>query len=177
MTLIFQTYLFWLNSADLFLKSRKKAKYSGKILALFLACNEEFSNCQINLVGYSLGCQVIKYCLKKLEFIKGHRDMINNVLFMGGATSIKEIKSNIWKNIFHKNVRGRIINCYSKYDSVLKYLFRICVGKNPIGLQKIDLKIGNNNFIENYDFTDWKLGHLEYRDKFSEILKRINYFN
>ena len=177
MTLIFQTYLFWLNSADLFLKSRKKAKYSGKILALFLACNEEFNNCQINLVGYSLGCQVIKYCLKKLEFIKGHRDMINNVLFMGGATSIKEIKSNIWKNIFHKNVRGRIINCYSKYDSVLKYLFRICVGKNPIGLQKIDLKIGNNNFIENYDFTDWKLGHLEYRYKFSEILKRINYFN
>ena len=177
MTLIFKTYMFWLNSADIFLKSRKKAKYAGKILALFLACNEEFNNCQINLVGFSLGCQVIKYCLKQLEYIEGHRDMINNVLFMGGATVIKENKRSIWKNIFTKNVRGRIINCYSKYDNVLKYLFKICVGKNPIGLQKIDLKFENNNLIEDYDFSDLKLGHLDYRDKFSEILKRINYFN
>jgi len=175
-TYIYKTYKFWLKSSELFLKCRQKAKNAGKILAIFLACNQEFNNCQINLVGFSLGCQVVKYCIKELENIEGHRDMINNVLFMGGATVINKDKENIWKNIFIKNVGGKIINCYSKYDYILKYLFTMCVGKNPIGLHKIDLKIGKYNVVENYDFSDLKLGHLNYRDQFRDILKRINFF-
>ena len=167
-----------LHSSDLFLNCKKNAKYCGKILSLFLSCNEEFNNCQINLVGFSLGCQVVKYCLKELEKI-GHRDMINNVLFMGGATVMHEFKKNTWKKIFKKNVCGRIINCYSKHDAVLSYLFRICVGKNPIGLSKINLKDEKREYdiVEDYDFSYLELGHLDYRDKFDIILKKIKYLN
>ena len=167
------------NSSDLFLKCKKIAKYCGKILSLFIASNEEFKNCQINLAGFSLGCQVLKYCIKGLEKIKGHRDMINNVLFLAGATVMHEFKKNNWRKIFKNNVCGRIINCYSKKDAVLSYLFRICVGKNPIGLFKINIKDEKNvyDIIEDYDLSYLKLGHLDYRDKFDIILKKIKYSN
>ena len=178
-TLIARCYFKIFCSAELFIQCKKKAKCAGKILALFLASNEEFNNCQINLVGFSLGCQVVKHCVKELERIKGHRDMINNVLFMGGATAIKKEKKMIWRNIFMKNVGGRVINCYSKEDCVLKYLFRLCVFQNPIGLHTIDIKDENEEYdiVENYDFSDIKLGHLDYRDKFAEILGRIKFLN
>ena len=91
-TLIFKSLIFILNVAKMFLDCKKKAKYAGKILALFLASNEEFNNCQINIVGFSLGCQVTKYCIKELDKIKGHRIMINNVLFLAGATVMDEEK-------------------------------------------------------------------------------------
>ena len=162
-----------------FLKYKKNAKYCGKILSLFLACNEEFNNCQINLAGFSLGCQVLKYCIKELEKIKGHRNMINNVLFFGGATVMQQFKKNTWRKIFKNNVCGRIINCYSKHDAILSYLFRICVGKNPIGLHKINLADEKREYdiIEDYDFSYLKLGHLDYRNKFDIILKTIKYSN
>ena len=91
-TLIFKSLIFIFNSAKLFLQCKKRAKYAGKLLALFLANNEEFNNCQINIVGFSLGCQVTKYCIKELEAIKGNRVMINNVLFLAGATVMRDEK-------------------------------------------------------------------------------------
>ena len=168
-----------LNTKKLFLKCKKNAKYAGKILGLFLACNEEFDNCQINLVGFSLGCQVVKYCLKQLDKIKGHRDMINIVLFLGGAAIMRENKKDIWRNIFQKNVGGRVINCYSKEDNVLKYLFGQFIQRNPIGSKKINLKDKNGEYyiIDDYDFSYLNLGHLDYRNKFGEILKEINLIN
>ena len=83
---------FIFNGAKLFMECKRKAKYAGKILALFLASNEEFNNCQINLAGFSLGSQVLKYCIKELDEIKGHRIMINNIVFLAGATVMKEDK-------------------------------------------------------------------------------------
>ena len=168
-----------INSSDLFLNCKKIAKYCGKILSLFLVCNDEFNNCQINLAGFSLGCQILKYCIKELEKVKGHRDMINNVLFLGGATIIHEFKKNAWSKIFKNNVCGRIINCYSKKDDVLRYLFRICVGKNPIGLFKINLKDEKREYdiIEDFNLSFLQIGHLDYRDKFDIILKIIKYSN
>ena len=168
-----------LNTINVFLKCKKIAKYAGKILALFLVCNEEFNNCQINLVGFSLGSQVIKHCIKELDKIKGHRDMINIVLFLGGATIIRDSKKFIWRNIFENNVGGRIINCYSKKDNILKYLFTQAIQKEPIGIKKIDLKDKDNEYyvIEDYDFSHLNLGHLDYRDKFYEILNEINLIN
>ena len=173
------THKYFMKAQKLFLNCQKKAKLAGKILALFLACNVEFNNCQINLVGFSLGCQVIKYCIKQLDKIEGHRDMINNVLFMGGATVINEQKKNKWRNIFEKTVGGRVINCYSTHDYVLKFLFTNCTNKNPIGINKINLKDkdGEYDIIEDYDFSYLKLGHIEYRDNFDEIFNKVNFLN
>ena len=96
---------------------------------------------------------------------------------MGGATVIEEPDN--WRDIFRDNVGGRIINCYSKYDDVLSYLFTICMKKIPIGINMLNIKDENNEFLktDNYDFSDIKLGHLQYRKKFEIILERIKFFN
>ena len=178
-TLIFKSLIFIFNAASLFIHCKNKAKFAGKMLACFLASNEEFNNCQINLVGFSLGCQVTKYCIKELAEIPGQRIMINNVLFLGGATVMREDKKSIWRNKFKKVVGGRVINCFSTYDWVLENLFKLCVRKNPIGLNKMNLKDENGEYdvVEDYDFSDLKLGHTEYRSQFEKILSRINFLN
>ena len=175
---IFKAWWSIISGPRFFLGCKRKAKYAGKILALFLASNEEFNNCQINLAGFSLGSQVLKYCLKELNEIKGHRIMINNVVFLAGATVIKEDKKNIWRNIFKNNVGGRVINCFSTHDSVLGNLFRLSVWKNPIGLNKLNIKDENDyDIVEDYDFSDLRLGHTDYRDNFKKVLERINFLN
>ena len=164
-------------SATSFIRCYKKAEYVGRLLALFLINNDEFNDCQINLVGFSLGCHVIINCLKELNEFKNHRFMINNVLLMGGATVIDDSEKDIWRNIILDNIGGRIINCYSNHDEVLSKLFQACIFKTPIGLKNINIKDENgNSIIENHDFSDIKLGHLQYRNNFKTILNRINFF-
>ena len=176
---VFKIIISPISSATTFISSYKKAEFVGKILALFLTCNDEFNDCQINIVGFSLGCQVVVNCLKELNNLKKHRYMINNVLLMGGATVIEESEYPLWRNIINNNIAGRLINCYSDSDDILAYLFRICMGKTPIGLKKIDIKEekGEYELVDNFNFSDINLGHLEYRKKFGIILKRINFFN
>ena len=176
---LIKSILYYKLSFNSFRACYQKAEYAGRILALFLLNNDEFSDCQINIVGFSLGCHVVLNCLKELNKITNHKFMINNVLLMGGASIIEDFEKDIWRNIFVNNVAGRVINCYSKYDDVLKYLFTICMGKRPIGIGKIDIMDSKGEYpiVDNYDFSDIKLGHLQYRDKFETILKRINFFN
>ena len=157
-----------------FMESKEKAKVSGKILSFVLRSRLFFGNRQINLVSFSLGNHVVKNCLKELSRNDEGRMLINDVTFMAGATTFKD-RGN-WNKIFKEIVSGRIINCYSKSDNILKYLYSNCTGKEPIGIKEVDINDGKNgkNIVENYDFTDLNLGHLDYREKFNEILKRIN---
>ena len=163
-----------INLPKMFKNSKIKAKYSGKILGKFLASNKAFNNFQINLVGFSLGCHVLKNCLKELSEIKDNKTLINNIIFMGGATTLN---SNKWPNIFKKVVSGRILNCYSQKDEVLKKLFKLCTINNAIGSDKLIIKSedGEFDYVENYDFSELDLGHLDYRKNFEEILKKINF--
>ena len=87
-------------------------------------------------------------------------------------------KKKYWRNIFINNVGGRVINCFSDFDKVLKYLFTTCMGKTPIGIKEINIfdETGEYPIVDNYDFSDYKLGHLKYRKNFDLILKRINFF-
>jgi len=157
-----------------FMESKDKAKMSGKLLSLILRSRLFFGHRQINLVAFSLGNHVVKNCLKELSNNDEGRMLINDVIFMAGATTFKN-RAN-WYKIFKKVVGGRIINCYSKSDNILKYLYANCTGNQPIGNKKIDINDGKSgkNIVENYDFTDLNLGHLDYRDKFNDIIKRIN---
>ena len=105
--------------------------------------------------------------------------MINNVLLMGGATVIEESEKNKWRDIFKENVAGRIINCYSKCDNVLSILFKSCIFNTPIGIQTLDIKSEDEEYpiVEDYDFSDIELGHLDYRKNFDIILKKTNFFD
>ena len=170
----FGQLIFDSNIPDVFNNSKQKAEYSGKLLSIILQTKKFFGDLKINLVGFSLGSHVIKYCLKEMRDCDDNKKIINDVIFMGGATTFKKINS--WNNIFNKIVGGRIINCYSKKDYILGKLYSKCVGKEPIGRNSLDIRDGKGgkNIIENYDFTDLNLGHLDYRKYFHLILKRIN---
>ena len=179
LSFIFKALVNIKKAVDSFLFCYKKAEFAGRILALFLLTNEEFYDCQINLVGFSLGCHVLINFIKELSIFKEHRFMINNVLLMGGATLIEDSKKNMLRDIFRESVAGRIINCYSNNDRVLSKLFLLRMEKIPIGIKELDIKDEKEEyqFVENYNFSDIKLDHFEYREKFEIILKRINYFN
>ena len=157
-----------------FMDSKNKAKDSGKLLSIILRSRLFFGYRQINLVAFSLGNHVVKNCLKELNNRDDGKMIINDVTFMAGATTFKNKFS--WYNIFKNVVGGRIVNCYSKADNILKYLYSNCTGNEPIGFKEIDINDGKGgkNIIENYDFTDLNIGHLDYREKFKDILKRIN---
>ena len=154
---------------------KHRAKVCGKFLGLILSTKKLFGNCQINLIGFSLGCHVIKYCLKELfenKYIE--QNIINNVVFIAGATRIKKSKFN---DIFNEVIRGRIINIYSNQDFILKYLYKLSIEKDAIGskelkFENVDNQIDDNNCkVENFDMNQF--GHLDYRDSLEEILKII----
>jgi hypothetical protein len=67
LTFVIKTLANIIMSADSFLYCYQKAECAGKILALFLLINEEFYDCQINLVGFSLGYHVVVNCINELN--------------------------------------------------------------------------------------------------------------
>lgn len=161
-----------------FVDSSNKASLSGKILAHILASKLFFKFHTITLVGFSLGTHVTKHCLKELYNLhyKHHipcNDIIKNVVLIAGATSIlgKEEK---FKNIFSKIINGKLINCFSKDDQVLKVLYTNCMKKKPIGNSKLIIK-GYDNLI-NIDFTPLHLGHTDYRSKMDLVMNKVDLY-
>lgn len=56
--------------ADVFKDSKANAKLAGTLLGCSLAIREPFLTQSVSLIGFSLGCQVIKTCLKTLYKLK-----------------------------------------------------------------------------------------------------------
>lgn len=92
----------------------KNAKLAGKLLAISLARGDIFPEQTVSLIGFSLGCQVIKSCIHMLHKLGAH-SIIHNVTFLGGATHFQygfsrtklEIKEK-WKEILSETVAGQI---------------------------------------------------------------------
>ena len=172
--LFFGKVIFDSNLPGVFHESKEKAKYSGKLLSIILQSKKFFGNDKkINLVGFSLGSHIIKNCIKDLDEYKDSKNIINDVILLGGATTFNNKLK--WYKRFTDIVGGRIINCYSNEDQILKKLYVTGIGKEPIGKNIVDINdgIGGKNIIENFDFSDLLLGHLNYRENFDLILKRI----
>ena len=161
------------NLPQTFLIAKKKAKICGKILALILISKKFFPNFQINLIGFSLGTHVIKHCLKELVDNNCEGNLINNVLFLAGATTIEN--KNKWNKYFNKIVSGRIINCFSKEDKILQYLYKLCVNKIPIGSYELICENNENNRVENYDLSEFGIGHLDYRENLKFIMQKVKF--
>lgn len=170
-----------LHKDNIFDKAVKIAKLSGKILAYSIASRNLFRPHSINLIGFSLGCQVIKSFLKelyKLSFDKNTQEfnqelinIIQNVVFIGGAIDFKNTKK--WSKIFQTFIAGKIINVYCKGDEILKKLYKIAKpDNNPIGLKRLELI--DCNKIENYDMTSKNDGHLSYRSVLDHIMIDID---
>ena len=104
----------------LFNKAKKNAKLTGKMVGIMLALGHPFRSGCVSLIGFSLGTQVIKSCLKTLHKI-GADNLIQNVTLMGGAASFKKGKEEFWFSIFNKVVNGTIKNVYTKKDLILLF--------------------------------------------------------
>ena len=143
-----------------FRKTRERAKYCGKLLALMMMSHEIFNGFKINLAAFSLGNHVLKNCLKELEYF-GRLDIVNNVIFMAGATNITN--SYKWENRL-KSISGNIINCYSDVDLALT-LCQAITRKGTIGTKKLKIR---NVKIKNYLISSF---HLLYRVNMDELGK------
>ena len=144
---------------DAFKDNIAKAKVTGVLLAKYI--NENImKNASISLLGFSLGTQVIYSCLKELARLGR---TVHNVYFLGGAVSI----DSDWP-ICQKAVAGKIFNCYSTKDWVLKFLYQPIVRKKPVGINEIPDAI-------NFNVTEEAGGHTQYKDHLVAVLDKINY--
>ena len=76
-------------TSSVFKSTRLKAKLTGKLLGHFLASDSgTFKGQSISLIGYSLGSQVLKSTMRRLEKL-GRYDLIQNVYFLAGATNFE----------------------------------------------------------------------------------------
>ena len=103
------------------------SKFYGKYLAYIINSREIFKFQTINIIGFSMGCNVIKYCLLELNKLNCN-EIINNIIFLGGCINLKMEK---YPEIF-RNVAGKIVNVYSRADVTLTEY-----NKTAIGLQEI----------------------------------------
>ena len=151
-----------------------RAKLCGKILAYILISSKFFKDFQINLVGYSLGNVVLKHCIKELAKLhridKNNFVNLKNVILIAAATHIK--KSRKMERIFEEIIINKFINCYSKNDFILEYLYKICSKEKAIGNDNLIINNNNSsNLVSNYDFTKDNYGHFSY--KFRIVAEKI----
>ncbi len=97
-------------------------------------------------------------------------DIIQNVIFIGGAATFTNIEN--WTTYFKSIVRGKIINCYSKSDQILNYLYTVTTEKEAIGNVKLPFDKLLSNFF-NFDFSFMKMGHSDYKDYLYIIIGMI----
>ncbi|KAK3044560.1 hypothetical protein LTS18_000946, partial [Coniosporium uncinatum] len=98
--------------------AKSRSEKAGEVLADAIV-NKVQGERPITLVGYSLGAQVIHACLKSLAERKAF-GLVEHVVMMGSPT-ISESKE--WR-VLRSAVSGRLVNVYSKSDSVLEFMCR-----------------------------------------------------
>jgi hypothetical protein len=70
-------------------------------------------------------------------------------------------------------VAGKLSNCYSSKDGILKYLFKLVrFDTKPCGLNLIDEK---SKKVKNYDVSEKVKGHLEFIDSLEYILNTVDF--
>ena len=142
-----------------------KSSMTGILLADLLARTDHPDG--FILMGHSLGARVIYYTLKALA-TKTNSPIID-VFVLGGAVDCNQ--SEDWMQAI-KAVNGRLVNCYSSHDNVLRFLYR---GANalsgyPMGLGKINL---TSDKIINKDVSSFVNGHMHYKRNFHYILRHF----
>lgn len=155
-------------------RNKEAAKAHGKLLAYIIASRSIFKFHSISLIGYSLGCEVIKQCILELNKIYDYNpfdinDILHNIIFIGGATKLDHNKFKY--NELFKFVSGRIVNCYSEYDKVLAEMY----SPDAIGLKPLIYNNDNQGrlLIKNYDLSYLKLDHGDYKRELNKILDKI----
>jgi hypothetical protein len=145
-----------------------KAGMTGIMLADAIA---RTSGWTFTLAGHSLGARAIYYALEALS-TRTTGALVKDVYLLGGAVGGGEKDSAGW-TMATKAVKGKIFNCFSEHDHVLKYLYQGVNGgaSAPIGYHGISL---SHRKIENLDCSDLVSGHTQWKDAFGSILAHVN---
>lgn len=147
--------------------SLDRAWKGGKILADTLISGNMGVR-PITLVGFSLGSRLIYSCLIELAK-RGGFGLIENVVLLGSPATVKYDQITLARSV----VSGKFINGYSKNDWILGYLFRATGGGllTVAGISPIE----NIPGVENFDCTEFIVGHMSYRQAIPRILKSLNW--
>ena len=109
--------------------------FYGILLAYIIISKLFFQFQTINLIGYSTGCKIIKSCLIHLHKIKkvlNIYDIINNVIFIGGATHLNMDK---YPHLFD-NISGKVVNVFSDKDKDLLNYKKTAIGLHELKIKK-----------------------------------------
>ena len=142
--------------------------FYGKLLAYIIISKLFFQFQTINLIGQSTGCQIIKHCLIELHELKNKLniyDLINNVVFIGGATNLHLDK---YPDLFDC-VTDKVVNIFSTKDqSLLEYK------PKSVGLKELKVKkeYENKYNIINIDLSKKFIKQEEYGYELPQILIR-----
>lgn len=162
-----------------FSQSKLIAKYVGKLLAYIIVSKQVFKKQTLTIIGFSLGANIVKYCMKEIniikEFIPEATDIIQNVVFLAAACDFE--KGEKWSTIL-KNVPGRIINCFRSNDLVLRDVYHMFTNsRQSVGCKKLEFGTDFDQVIENYDFSEFDLKHNNYKAYLNHIVTKIKLFN
>jgi hypothetical protein len=144
-----------------------KASMTGILLADAIARTPGW---RFTLVGHSLGARVIYYALESLS--TKSTSVIDDVYLLGGAVGGGIKDKDGWSDAA-STVTGKIYNCFSKQDDVLKYMYQGANGfmSSPIGYAPIETdhpKILNLNCTAEVD------GHMSWKQNFGNILTKLS---
>jgi len=145
--------------------SMVKASMTGILLADLLSRTNQKDG--FILMGNSLGARVIYYLLNAIS--TKDQAIIRDVYLLGGAVDKKDKEG--WQTGL-KAVNGNLYNCYSHNDHTLKFLYRgaNALFSSPIGLG--DIEVSDPRLI-NIDTSSIVSAHMEYKEKFGDILSQI----
>ncbi|KAK3396553.1 hypothetical protein B0T20DRAFT_275119 [Sordaria brevicollis] len=147
--------------------SLDRATAAGLILADSLI-DRNLGTRPVTLVGYSLGSRVIYSCLQELAR-KGAFGLVQNVYLFGSPVVVKTDEYLRARAV----VSGRFVNGYNRNDWILGYLFRLTNGgiRRVAGLAPIEGIAG----IENFDVTEFVVGHMDYRTAMPRLLRECGW--
>lgn len=142
-----------------------KAMMTGAMIADMLCRTTQKR--EFTLIGHSLGARVIFYALEALATRTGRPRLAHAILLGGAVGHTREP----WEDAT-KAVSGKIINCFSLNDDVLRYLYTAGTAftSDPVGRIPIPSRSPQ---IANVDVSQWVAGHMAYKPVLADVLARV----
>jgi len=110
---------------------------------------------------------VVMTCIQELHKYKDY-GRLQDVLLMGGAMNLNDINPDSLKII-----AGRLINCYTRSDLILKYALKMAdLFNEPIGINEISFE---GIEVENYNISELIKGHSMYMKELTKILRHVEF--
>lgn len=155
-----------MNAATAWHLSMRNAEIAGRLLADAIARTKGWT---FTLAGHSLGARVIHFAL--VELAERRCATVATAYLLGGAVGGGAKDDACWGKALQAT-QGRLFNCYSGQDDILKRLYRSAnaVLSEPAGLAGIHLK---HERLVNFDCTDIVDGHTSWKRQFGEVMRLL----